>query len=313
MSQSETDRTRLICVAPDTLPVMHQALCDAVVRGGGTLASIDEAEALVWADPGRADMFPAIAAAGTSVEWIQLPYAGIETFGDYLFDGPEWTCGKGVYATPVAEHALAMMLAGRRDLHKFIPATTWGDRTGENLLGTTITILGGGGIAEEFLKLIEPFGCQTNVVRRSPEPVSGATRTVTPARLHELLPRTDVLLIAWALTDETRHAVNAEVFAALPDHAWIINVGRGQHIDQAALVTALQTGAIGGAGIDVTDPEPLPDDSPLWQIPNCIITPHVGNTAEMGLPLLAKRVTENTRAFVAGAPLIGTVDIAAGY
>lgn len=302
-----------ICVAPGTLPAMQEALERAVVRGGGTIAPIDEAKGLVWADPSRPDLFSGIAAAGTNVEWIQLPYAGIETFGDYLFDGPTWTCGKGVYATPVAEHALALMLAGRRDLHRFIPATSWGARTGENLLGTTITILGGGGIASEFIKLIEPFGCQINVVRRSAEPLPGADRTVSQARVFELLPRTDILLIAWALTDDTAGFVDAQVCAALPDHAWIINVGRGGHIDHDDLVEALAAGTIGGAAVDVTDPEPLPDAHPLWGFDNCIITPHVGNTAEMGLPLIAHRVAENTKLFVAGRPLIGTVDIEAGY
>ena len=92
----------------------------------------------------------------------------------------------------------------------------------------------------------------------------------------ELLPRTDLLLIAWPLTDETERWVNHEVFAALPDHAWIINVGRGSHVDVDDLIAALSAGTIGGAALDVTEPEPLPDGHPLWDFENVIITPHVG-------------------------------------
>ena len=95
--------------------------------------------------------------------------------------------------------------------------------------------------------------------------------------------------------------------------AWIINVARGGHIDTAALIAALETGSIGGAALDVTEPEPLPDSSPLWTLPNCLITPHVANTPEMGLVLLAQRVGENVTRYLAGEPLLGPVDIEAGY
>jgi len=99
----------------------------------------------------------------------------------------------------------------------------------------------------------------------------------------------------------------------MEDHAWIVNVARGRHIVTDDLVDALREGTIGGAGLDVTDPEPLPADHPLWALPNCIITPHVGNTPEMAKPLLAERVTENVRRFGRGEELLGLVDVDAGY
>jgi phosphoglycerate dehydrogenase-like enzyme len=102
-------------------------------------------------------------------------------------------------------------------------------------------------------------------------------------------------------------------FGLMEDHAWIVNVARGRHIVTDDLVEALRTGMIGGAALDVTDPEPLPIDHPLWTLPNCIITPHVGNTPEMAKPLLAARVTENVRRFGRGDDLIGLVDVDAGY
>ncbi|MFP4513514.1 MAG: NAD(P)-dependent oxidoreductase, partial [Acidimicrobiales bacterium] len=99
----------------------------------------------------------------------------------------------------------------------------------------------------------------------------------------------------------------------MADHAWLVNVARGRHVVTDDLVAALRDGAIGGAGLDVTDPEPLPPEHPLWSLPNVLITPHVGNTPEMGVPLLAARVTENVRRFAAGEDLLGIVDVDLGY
>lgn len=99
----------------------------------------------------------------------------------------------------------------------------------------------------------------------------------------------------------------------LPRHAWLVNVARGRHVVTEDLVRVLQDGAIGGAGLDVVDPEPLPDGHPLWSLPNCFITPHVGNTPDMAVPLLSARVRDNVRRYLAGEPLLGPVDVDAGY
>lgn len=305
--------SRRVHVGPDTRPEMHRVLTEAVAAAGATLSPIEEAEALVWADPFNPQLFPDLYGRASDLSWVQLPFAGIGGFLDHLEPGPVWTCGKGVYALPVAEHALGLALAGLRDLHRFIPERRWGERTGRNLLGARVTILGGGGIARELIRLLGPFECDISVVRRSGEAVDGANRTVTTARAMELLPRTDVLVVAWALTPETHNWVDASVLAALPDDAWLINVGRGGHVDHSALIEALDSGSLGGAGLDVTEPEPLPPDHRLWDFDNCIITPHVGNTAEMGLPLIATRVRDNTARFLADQPLVGTIDIDAGY
>jgi len=274
---------------------------------------IEEATGLVWADPFRTETFADVYAAGANLRWVQLPFAGVGPFVPHLDDRVVWTCGKGVYARPVAEHVVTLALAGLRDLHRFIPVRSWGERTGRNLIGATVTILGGGGIAEALIELLQPFKCTINVVRRRAMPIAGTDRVLTQAELTEVLPTTDVLVVAWALTPETEGVVDASIFAALPEHGWLVNVGRGAHVNHDDLVAALQSGAIGGAGLDVTEPEPLPDDHPLWQQPNCIITPHVGNTAEMGLPLLADRIEENVRRFLAGEDLVGQVDVGAGY
>ncbi len=130
---------------------------------------------------------------------------------------------------------------------------------------------------------------------------------------HALLPDTDLLVLALALTDETVGIVGARELDLLPDHAWLVNVARGRHVDTEALVAALDAGRLGGAGLDVTDPEPLPDGHPLWGRDDVIISPHTANTPEMGRPLLARRVTENVRRWIAGEDLLGLVDPSLGY
>jgi phosphoglycerate dehydrogenase-like enzyme len=121
------------------------------------------------------------------------------------------------------------------------------------------------------------------------------------------------VFLALALTPDTVRILDADALAALPDHAWVVNVARGQHVDTDALVEALHAGTIGGAALDVTDPEPLPDDHPLWSAPNVLITPHTANTPEMGRVLLAARVRENVRRFAAGEDLLGPVHVDLGY
>ena len=304
---------RNIAVEPASRPAMQNALVAAVRAAGGEVVSPSEASALIWADPAAAADFPGVVADAPGVEWIQLPYAGIENFADNLDPARTWTCAKGVYAEPVAEHILTLALAGLRHLHTSIPARSWPAQEGRNLLGARVTVLGGGGITESLARLLEPWGTTLTVVRRSDTPFPGADRTLPLDRVGEALADADVVVLALALTDETRHIVDAGFLQAMQPHAWLVNVARGGHVVTDDLVAALRAGSIGGAALDVTDPEPLPDGHPLWDDPRCIITPHVGNTPEMGLPLLARRVEDNVARWIDGAPLIGPVDVKAGY
>lgn len=275
------------------------------------MVPVDEATALVWADPQNPQAFPEL--IHEHIDWVQLPYAGIGPFLHMLDTERVWTCGKGVYAQPVAEAALGMLLAGFRNLTDYARSTSWSAPVGQNLHGANVVVLGGGGITEELLPLLAPFGCDITVLRRSPEPFPGANRTLTLADLGSVLPKADAVILALALTHETQAVIGVAELAMMKPTAWIVNVARGGHIDTDALVAALSDDAIGGAALDVTEPEPLPDGHPLWTQHNCLITPHVANTPEMGLKLLADRVNLNARLYLSGQPLVGLVDTEAGY
>ena len=239
-------------------------MADAVEAAGGIIVPMAEASALMFADPTAADVYPSLLATSDSIEWIQLPYAGIEPFVHHLDHDHVWTCGKGVYAPPVAEWIMTALLTAFRDVPRYVRATSWPRQDGKNLLGAKLTILGGGGITQEFMKLIEPWGCDVTVVRRSADPFPGATRTVTTADLHSALEDADAVIVALALTPETTGLIDADALNVMRSDAWLCNVGRGAHVVTSDLVDALRADVIAGAVLDVTDPEPLPDDHPLW-------------------------------------------------
>ncbi len=302
--------TPRVAVGPDPVPSW---VTDAVVDGGGEIVEPSDADAIVWVDVSGPDGLASTVAAAPHASWIQLPWAGVETFASVLDHDHTWTCGKGVYADPVAEIALALGLAGLRSIHTFAAATSWSAQRGRNLLGARITIVGGGGIAESLIRLLQPFNCHITVVRANVDHMDGVDDVVDAAHLADALPGADLVVLALALTPETDGLIGADELALMEPHAWIVNVARGRHIVTDDLVEALRNGVIGGAGLEVTDPEPLPDGHPLWSMDQCIITPHTGTTREMAIPLLAQRIRENVSRFAAGRELLGLVDVRAGY
>ena len=293
----------------------RQFLHDAVEAGGGTVVDVGDADALVWAIPTGAAELDEVLATHPALRWVQLPWAGIEPVVHVVRAHRDrvWTCGKGVYAEEVAEHALALALAGMRGLGTYARARSWLGQLGINLLAAPVTIVGGGGITESLLRLLGPFGCDITVVRRHPVPMAGAANVVPASELDDALARAQLAVLALALTPETEGLIDRRRLALLPPGAWLVNVARGKHVLTGDLVDALRDGQLGGAGLDVTEPEPLPDGHPLWDLPNVIITPHTANTFEMAMPVLARRVTENVRRWRAGEPLIGLVDADLGY
>ena len=304
-----------VAVAPVATPEM-----EAAVRAGGGEPTQDAttADALVWVNPrdpqGLKDLLTT-----SPARWVQLPFAGIERFiaAGVVDPNRVWTCTKGVYGPACAEHALALMLAAARHLHEHIGATTW--RAGgfgspeRRLSGTTALVIGTGGIGSALVPMVGPLGVLCLGMNRSGRLLQGASETFTVDRLLEVVSRADWVVLAAASTPETHHLIDDDVMTAMKDDAWIVNVARGELVDTDALVSALAAGRIGGAALDVTDPEPLPDGHPLWTFPNAIVTPHVANTWDMAVPELVAMVERNVALFAAGRPLEGLVDPAAGY
>ena len=288
-------------------------MADAITAGGGHVVPLADAEALVWGAPRDPDALRRALEIAPDLSWVQLPFAGIEQFVDLVDDDRVWTCGKGVYAEPVAELALALALAGLRHVGSYSRATEWTRPHGRNLKDSNVTILGGGGITEELIKLLQPFDCRITVVRNRVSEMDGVDEVLGADRYVDALPDADVVFLALALTPETEGMISRSELEQMRSDAWIVNVARGRHIVTDDLVWALQHGVIGGAALDVTDPEPLPADHPLWTLPNCIVTPHVGNTPEMAIPLLTERIAANVRRFAQGEPLVGPVDVDLGY
>lgn len=289
---------------------------DAVRAGGGHPVKLGErADAVVWLSAHDLDGLRAVLEDQPDIRWVQLPFAGVENAVEagILDNKRAWTCAKGCYAQPVAEHALGLAIAGLRHLPERLRARSWGRPAGTSLYDASVTILGGGGIAEELLRLLAPMRVRTTVVRRHGPPLAGAARTLSTDRLDDALPGALVVFVALALTPETERIVGPKQLIAMDEQAWLVNVARGRHVDTDALVVALREGTIAGAALDVTDPEPLPDGHPLWTAPNCIVTPHTADTWEMIVPLLCARIRANVAHFTAGEPLEGPVDPAAGY
>ena len=306
----EPPSSRAIAVQPPNSP---EWVRDAVIAGGGHIVEPADASAIVWTAARNATGLREVLDANAHLEWVQVPFAGIENFVPILDDSRIWTCGKGVYAEPVAEHALALALAGMRHISSYSRATQWTGPAGRNLLGAAVTIVGGGGITESLVRLLEPFNCSITVVRRTVEDIDGVDTVVGQENLVDALAGADVVFLALSLTRETIGLIGKPELEVMEPHAWIINVARGGHIVTDDLVWALQNNVIGGAALDVTDPEPLSENHPLWSLPNCIITPHVGNTPEMAVPLLSARITENVKRFINDETLIGLVDVRHGY
>jgi phosphoglycerate dehydrogenase-like enzyme len=301
-----------VAVGPAPRDFADQAIRD----GGGEPAVLDaSADAVVWLDSADIEGLRGALDVARSARWIQLPFAGVERVAAAGLLGPDrvWTSAKGAYAEVVAEHALALALAGLRMLRQRVTARSWGKPGGESLYDQPVTILGAGGIAVSLLELLAPLRAQVTVVRRQPEPVPAAARTLPLSALNEALAGAKVVFVALALTPSTERIIGPGQLAAMRPDSWLVNVARGRHVDTDALVAALTEGTIAGAALDVTDPEPLPDGHPLWQLEHCIITPHTADTPQMAGPMLARRIKENVARFAAGEPLIGIVDPAEGY
>ncbi len=302
-----------VALAPEAPDWARAAVEDA---GSRVVAPTGAPDALVWTTPGGWEGLKDALAAAPGARWVQLPFAGVEGVRatGVLTSDRTWTCAKGVYAEPVAEHALALALAGLRGLPDRARATSWGPQGAGTLYDAPVVVLGAGGITQALLGLLAPFRAEVTVVRRDGARVMpGAARTVGFDELDVVLPGARVVVLALALTEQTEHVLDGRRLRLPGPDAVLVNVARGRHVDTDALVEVLRTGALGGAALDVTDPEPLPDGHPLWTLPGVLVTPHTANPWATARPLLAARLADNVRRYAAGEPLLGLVDVDAGY
>lgn len=302
------------------LPSVQAEYLRAIALGGGVAADLNEhSTGLVWTDSQDTQQLTRILSEHPQINWVQLPFAGVDNF-KALFDSIKgagrnvvFTSAKGAYREPVAEHALMLALALGRALPERLAAKSWGGKFAASLYDSKVLIVGGGGIAEELLRLLAPFRVDATVARRSDSPLRGASRVVTISELNEHLPHADFVFIASALTSETNKLFDSARFSRMKPSGYLVNIARGAIVDSEALETALAAGQIAGAGIDVTDPEPLPDGHPLWNTPNLIITPHTADTPEQCVRLLSDRIVLNVQALIQETPLVGEVNLELGY
>jgi phosphoglycerate dehydrogenase-like enzyme len=279
-----------------------------------TLAALPGAEALILFDAPVAEarqLVQAIAVPGSTLRWMHFISAGREGFeAAGLPGGIAVSYAAGAVAPAVAEHAMALLLALGRRIPEAIAQKAerrW-DRAlaarATSLEGQMLAIVGLGHIGEELAKRARAFGMRVVAVTRSARQSSAVDAVEGLEALHRVLGAADVVAIAIALTAETHHLIDAAALAACKRGALIVNVARGGVIDQVALDEALRSGHIGGAGLDVTDPEPLPADDPLWSSPNVLISPHVaGAGSRASVERLAAGVVENLERLRAGQAL----------
>ncbi len=290
-------------VGPNHEPVLE----DAVRAGGGRVVSLEEAEGLVYRGSDEPD--EVVAMLHDRIRWVQLCHAGVErwTANGLVTRDPVWASAAGAYAPQVAEHALALMLAAARDLPAAARATSWGAKRTRSLAGSTVALVGAGGIARSLAALLEPLGCTLLAVSDS-GPFPGAARTVPRADYRDVLPEADHVVISAPSTAQTRGMIGSAELALMKPTAWLVNVARGDLVVTDDLVAALEAGVIAGAALDVTDPEPLPDGHPLWASPRVLVTPHSANPEDAYWPALAERVAENVRRSGAGEPLLAVIE-----
>ena len=278
-----------------------------------------------------------------NLRWVQLHSAGV----NHILDHPIMqrdeagardvavTTVSGIHATPIAEYVLASILAFRWRVPLWTecqrearwPSNRWGLYARPELRASTLGILGYGSIGREVGRLGKAFGMRVLALRRSPGHAKEGyavdrtgdpggeipARFFSPDELHEMLPECDFVVISLPLTPETEHFVGEAELRAMKPSAYLVNIARGPIVDEQALIRALHEGWIAGAGLDVFEREPLPDDSPLWAIENALLSPHVAGFTPRYDERAVAVFAENLHRYLSGEPLLNLVDKARGY
>lgn len=260
---------------------------------------------------------PGALAACTRLRWVQCMYAGVDRLLPELAGRTvALTSARGLHAHTMADHAYLLMLALARQLPRFVrqqDRAVWEFAPARELRGGCLVVVGLGATGQEIARRAPAFGLRVLGVRRHPSPVEGVEEVFGPDRLREALARADWVVLACPLTPETRGLIGRAELAAMKPGAALINLARGEVVDEEALVEALASGRLAGAGLDVFAREPLPADSPLWRLPQVIVTPHVAGSLPDYVDRAVELFADNLRRYLAGEPLRNRVDPARGY
>jgi phosphoglycerate dehydrogenase-like enzyme len=257
--------------------------------------------------------------ADAGVQWVHTRAVGVDPRLLRLVAarGVLLSNGSGAHGAAIAEYVVAALLAHYKRIPELLAAArdrTWREPFPMAELGSkTVAVIGLGDLGRSTARLLCAFGARVLGVRREGGPVAGVDEVVPAERLRDVLPRADAVVLATPLTERTRGMIGAAELALLPPHAYLVNVGRGPVVDEAALVAALRSGSLAGAALDVFDDEPLPPASPLWQVPNLLVSPHCSDaTAETDGRAL-DGFLRNVERFRTGQPLAGLVEPGRGY
>lgn len=305
----EADRAKLIM---DTIPGTQVTL----VRHREVTPKLLQKAEVIFGWPGTVDI-----KAAENLRWIHLPSAGADSYtnGDIILPMQvTLTTSSGVYGMPIAEHVLAMIFSYNRNLQDYAyhkEKSLWkGIGTTRDFFGSTIGVIGLGDIGSEVAKRAKALGARVLAVKRTPSaPPEYVDSLYSTEELDEVLLQADYIVLALPNTAKTKAIINEDRLRKMKTDAFLVNIGRGALIDQEALIKALQNEWIGGVGLDVTTPEPLPENSPLWELPNVIITPHMSGISPTNDRRKFDIFYRNLKHYVAGQQMINVVDLKEGY
>ncbi len=247
-----------------------------------------------------------------SLSWVQGPGAGVEhpVWGSLLDGGVRLTNASGIHAEPIAQYVVGWILSWSQGLPGQVIRSShheWTRVVADDLTGQSVGIIGFGGIGAATARITKAIGMTVLASRRTPGPAVNVDEMFTPDRLPDLLSASDYVVVSVPVTDATRGMIDHAAFAAMGSNAVLINVARGAIVDEKALSEALTDRRIRGATLDVVAKEPLPRESPLWDLPNCIITPHQSGYSPLGFERLNDLFIANLDRYVRGEPLLNEV------
>ena len=300
-----------------------QMKSDIDAAGHQQVDSIDQAQVYINTSP-KPEEVPEMPA---NIEFVQHCFTGVNQMidaGIITESSIPWCNAAGAFAKPVAESALGLLLSQAHHHKRFALEATWdGAReidesqawlySPKGHAPKRVAIFGAGGIGQELISMLKPFGVHITAVNRSGRAVDGADQTHSLTDATSVWSKADFIVLILPLTDETNGLVDAAKLKAMKSTAILVNVGRGKLVNTDDLVAALRTGEIAGAGLEVMDPEPLPDGHPLWELKNCTMTPHMGASWQVAALHLGEIFNANARAWEEGKPLPTHVDPKAGY